>query len=70
MGKSLGTAVIGILFLAAGIFGMVITNSIAYLPSVESGYSGGTVLAAGFVSLFALLIGLVLLVWYLISQMY
>ena len=70
MRTSIGTAVIAILFLAAGIVGMVITNSIAYLPSLDKGYPGPTVLTAGFISAFALIVGLLLLLYWLIKQMY
>jgi len=68
--KSTGTAVLAILFLAAGIIGGAIVNSIGFYPTLEKGYPYSAVLAAGFASVFALVVGLVLLLVWLIKQMY
>ncbi len=67
---SSGSAILAILFLTVGIVGGVITNSIAYLPTPQMGYPPSTVLGLGFASVFALIVGVVLLLVWLVKQMY
>jgi len=68
--KSTGTAILAILFLAAGIVGATVVNAVAFYPALEKAYPHSAVLGAGFASIFALVVGLVLLLVWLIKQMY
>ncbi len=68
--KSTGTVVLAILFLAAGIIGGAVVNSIGFYPALEKAYPHSAVLGAGFASVFALVVGLVLLLVWLVKQMY
>lgn len=65
-----GTIVPAILLLAIGIVGGTFVSSIAFLPAVDSPYSPGYVLGLGFFAIGMLVLGVVLLLWWVVGQMY